>query len=312
MTDRGALVLMRSVVPSWPERLPRLERATVPAPPEHRVVLSYTLTLVSVCVAAIIVHLTLVSQLQHFTAQNRLYDQLRLTLAEGSVPIGQLGVDGALVTPGTPVAMLSIPDLGVEEVVVEGTTSSETSQGVGHRRDTPLPGQPGVAVLMGRAAAYGGVFGDLEELTGGQELSVTTGQGVSTYRVIGPRTSTTTLPVLAPDAGRLTLITASGGMFRPTGVLRIDAELVSQSFPRPPVAIGAGMIPDAEQALAGDRSHAFVLSWLLELLLLLGVAAVWSWKRWRHAATWLVFVPVLGAAALATAGNVCLMLPNLI
>lgn len=299
--------------PAWPARLPRLERVVQEEPPDpQRLMLSYTLTVLGVVLLAVLLNVGIVSQLQHFTAQRQLYGQLRLALAEGSAPIGQLDVNGELVRPGTPVALLEIPALGIREVVVDGTTSEQTKLGVGHRRDTPLPGQPGVSVLMGRASAYGGVFGQLSTLAPGAELTVTTGQGVSTYRVIGVRTAGTRLPVLTADQGRLTLITATGRPFQPDGALRVDADLVSASYPRPPIAFAAGIIDDSEETLAGYRGRLFSLSWLLELLVAVSVGAVWSWKRWSHPATWIVAVPVLGAVGLACADRISDLLPNLL
>ncbi|WGL52764.1 sortase [Nocardioides sp. BP30] len=304
--------LMRSVSLRWPDRLPRLQRERVAKPPDYRaVIVSYAMTMVSICLLVLLVNLTLIAPIQHFTAQHRLYGELRRELAEGSVPIGQTDVSGHLIRPGSPVALLSIPALGIREVVVEGTSSGETMKGVGHRRDTPLPGQPGVSVLMGRAAAYGGVFKHLHDLAPGSRFTVQTGQGIAEYRVLGARSASTRLPVLASGQGRLTLMTASGGAFRPNGVLRVDAELVSKAFPRPAAVLAPGAIRPAEQALRGDTSPAFALSWLVELLVLLAVAATWAWKRWLRAATWIVFGPVLAVVALLVAGDVCTFLPNL-
>lgn len=312
MTVRPVQLLQRSSLPAFPAGLPRIQRQVVARPPEHKLLFSYVLSMVAACLLVFLVNVTIVSQLQHWTAQHRLYGEFRLSLAEGSIPIGQTDVFGALVSPGTAVAQLKIPSLGVDEIVVDGTASSQTMTGVGHRRDTPLPGQAGVSVLMGRAAAYGGTFGDIGSLAPGAELTVLTGQGQSTYRVLGVRTDTTILPVLSADQGRLTLVTASGPAYRPDGVTRVDAELVGTTYPRPPVAIGPGAIPASEEVLAGDSSRSFALSWLVLLLACLVMASIWSWKRWRKPATWLVFAPVLGAVALAVAASVTTLLPNLL
>ncbi len=285
--------------PAWPAGLPKLRIVEESQVPDWRT------TVISSA-------LMLVSQLQHWSSQHRLYGQLRLSMAEGSVPIGQIGVNGKLVTPGTPIALLTIPRLGVREVVVEGTTSELTKRGVGHRRDTPFPGQAGASVLMGRASAYGGVFAHLGRLQKGDTFSIRTGQGLVTYEVDGPRVGTVTLPALDAQHGRITLITATGGPFQPHHVLRVDAEQVTPALPRPTVAIAPGVIAPNEQAMSGDRDRAFSLSWLAELLVLAAVAAVWAWKRWNRLATWLVFVPLLSAVALACADRVTDLLPNLI
>jgi hypothetical protein len=165
---------------------------------------------------------------------------------------------------------------------------------------------------MGRAAAYGGVFKHLDQLREGQEFTVTTGQGKSTYRVLGARTGTTQLPVLTTGQGRITLITATGRPFQPDGVLRVDADLVTRSYPRPPIAFAPGIIDDSEEALAGDQGRLFSLSWLLELLVVASVGGVWTWKRWSHPGTWIVAVPVLTAVGLACADRIADLLPNLL
>lgn len=297
--------------PAWPAGLPKVRLVPETRRPDWpTVVVSSALMLLSTLLLGLLVNLMLVSQVQHWTAQHRLYGQLRLSLAEGSVPVGQLGVDGKLVAPGTPIALLTIPRLGVHEVVVEGTTSAQTKQGVGHRRDTPFPGQAGVSVLMGRASAYGGVFGQLGRLTAGDTFSVRTGQGLSTYRVDGPRNGTVQRPVLDGQHARVTLITAVGGPFQPRRVLRVDAEQTSKVLPRPPAPIT--QVSASEQAMAGDPDRTFSLSWLGELLVLTAVAGVWSWQRWSHAGTWIVFAPLLIAVGLACADRVTDLLPNLL
>ena len=181
--------------------------------PSVLVDVSYVLTVLAIVLFTLLLNLTVVSQIQHFSAQHRLYHQLRQSLAEGSTPIGQLNSKGRPVKPGTPIALLKIPELGVSEVVVEGTASRQTKLGVGHRPDTPYPGQGAIpSVLMGRAAAYGGVFRHLDRLNAGQEFTVRTGQGLFTYRVIGPRTGGK-VPALTATTGRLTLMTAKGAPF---------------------------------------------------------------------------------------------------
>ncbi|MFD1273890.1 sortase domain-bontaining protein [Streptomyces kaempferi] len=70
--------------------------------------------------------------------------------------MAQTDQQGDLLAPGTPVALIDIPAAHLHQVVLEGTDSGVLTDGPGHRRDTPLPGQSGTSVLMGRAAAYGG------------------------------------------------------------------------------------------------------------------------------------------------------------
>ncbi len=297
--------------PTLPARLPKIQR--VPRQKQLNptlVVVSWILTMISLMLIVMLVNLTVVSQIQHFASQHRLYAQLREDLAATSTPIGHKDVNGNVVALGTPMALLTIPEIGVKEVVVEGTASRETKMGVGHSPETPLPGQPGTSILLGRAAGYGGVFGDLDKLRPGDRFTVVTGQGKSTYQVIGQRAKGEKLPVLGATDGRLTLVTATGSAFLPDGVLKVDAALVSKAYIAPADTV-AGPLPDAQKPLAGDPSRLNQLAWLLELMILLTIGAVWAWKRWSHPAMWIVFAPLLTATGLAVADRICDLLPNL-
>jgi LPXTG-site transpeptidase (sortase) family protein len=301
-------------VRSWVERhAPRARRVAIAAPPSPAAVfLSYVLSALSALLVLLILNVAVVGQIQHFTAQGRLYDDLRLGLAQGSLPVGQSTIDGRLVQPGTPLALVSIPELGVHEVVVEGTSSAQTKDAVGHRRDTVLPGQVGVSVLMGRAAAYGGVFGSLDELVPGERFTITTGQGEATFVVAGIRRDDAAPTPLAASRSRVVLTSAYGLPYAPAGVIRVDADLVGTAFDTPAAAVIPGSIPDSEGVFGLDTSVFFALSWLLELLVIVVVAAIWAWRRWRRPMAWLVFAPVVTAVALAVADQTCHLLPNIL
>ncbi|MFK0220004.1 sortase domain-bontaining protein [Streptomyces vinaceus] len=232
------------------------------------------------------------------------YAQLRDRLANATAPVGPTD-------PGTPVALLSIPQIGVKEVVLEGTSAETLASGPGHRRDTVLPGQPGTSILMGRQAGYGGPFGHIADLERGETLTVTTGQGEHEYRVLGVRRAGDPKPAkLAAGAGRLTLMTASGTPYMPGGVLQVDAELVS-----PPQQSGGrmpGRLPAAEAPMAGQASAWLPLVLWGQALLLAAAALAWARVRWGRGHTWLVGVPVLAALGLAAADQAALLLPNLL
>lgn len=298
--------------PEKRRRPSRSRKALAPAKP-LAVVLSMVLTTVAAVITLQLANIIFISPLQHATAQSRLYEDLRLSLSEGSAPLGQTDYEGKLVAPGTPVALLSMPDLNIRDVIVEGTAAPQTMDGIGHRRDTPLPGQPGTSVVMGRSGAFGGVFRDLARAQSGAEFTVTTGQGTATYEVIGQRRAGDTAP--PPPSGRegrLTLITADGPPFMPSDVLRVDAKLTSKAFDKPAPVILPGSLPEAEQAMGQDTTDLFMLVLFLQLLILVSIAAVWSWIRWGKAETWLVFAPMLGASALLTGTQINHLLPNLL
>lgn len=258
-------------------------------------------------------NLTIVGHLQHARDQQTAYDEFRRQLAVGVAPVGQQTYDGKMLEPGAPVALLRIPALGLKEVVGEGTTSGVLMSGPGHRRDTPLPGQAGTSVLMGRQWGYGSPFNDLHQLPLGTEIRLTTGQGTATYKVSSIRRKGDPLPpTLKEGEGRLTLITADGAPYTPSGTLRVDATLTSDVQPAPPRPLALGWIDESEQALGTENAAWLpVFLWSQALLgaALLTMAAYRVWGRWQ---TWVVGVPVLAALGLAVSGAATRLLPNLL
>jgi LPXTG-site transpeptidase (sortase) family protein len=256
--------------------------------------------------------LLFVSGLQERAAQHTAYDSLRAQLALGTAPVAQTDQQGDLLAPGTPVAIVDIPALHVHQVVLEGTDSGVMTDGPGHRRDTPMPGQAGTSVLMGRAAAYGGPFEHLDELAAGDTFSVTTGQGKAKYQVFGVRRAGDPAPApLDAGKGRMVLLTATGPDFMPGGVLRVDAELVSAPAQTPAAVIRSGTLPESEQPLARPGGVPWPLVMWLQALIAVAVAAVWAWHRWGRHQTWIVFAPVVAVLGLQVATRVTELLPNL-
>jgi sortase A len=110
---------------------------------------------------------------------------------------------------GQPVARIVIPAADVDWVVIEGVELEHLRAGPGHMPWTPLPGQPGNAVISGHRTTYGAPFNKLGNLQPGDLILVETLIGSHLYEVIG---STTVPPdgvwVTAPrEGGWLTLTT---------------------------------------------------------------------------------------------------------
>jgi sortase A len=84
---------------------------------------------------------------------------------------------------GEPFARLMIDRIAVDAVVFEGGDRTTLKSGPGHMPGTPLPGQPGNAVISGHRTTYGRPFFDLDQLVPGDEIEVETALGVSTYAV---------------------------------------------------------------------------------------------------------------------------------
>jgi sortase (surface protein transpeptidase) len=232
------------------------------------------------------------SKLHYDRAQHAAYDALRVELAAGTAPVGPTQVvnpnennsPSELVPLGTPVAVLSIPKMGLRAVVLQGTTGSVLENGPGHLRDTQMPGQVGISVIMGRRAAYGGPFSKLSTLNPGDSITVVTGQTVANF---------------------------DGAPFAPSGMLYVDADLTSKPQPAPPMVLSAADLSSSENAM-GTETQAWlpiVLWGQLLVLVTLGLSLTWDvWGRWQ---TWLVAVPVLGYLVLSIADEVTRLLPNL-
>jgi sortase A len=84
---------------------------------------------------------------------------------------------------GEPFARLIIDRIELDAVVFEGVDRTTLKSGPGHMPGTPLPGQPGNAVISGHRTTYGRPFYELDLLVVGDEIEVETAVGISTYAV---------------------------------------------------------------------------------------------------------------------------------
>jgi sortase A len=210
--------------------------------------------------------------------------------------------------------VLEAPAIGLRQVVVEGTGSDVMRAGPGHRRNSPLPGQPGASVVYGHASAFGGPFRAIPLLQPGDTITATTGQGQFTYEVTDVRRPNDPTPAPLPaGGGRLVLVTAEGSDWR-TGwaanrIVYVDATLRgnSQLGPRGRPAY----IETAEYPLQGDPDAFIPLVLWLQGFGIVAVALVWTRRRWGAIQTWFVGAPVLLACLWGMVESLGQLLPNL-
>ncbi|MCC6604864.1 MAG: class D sortase [Anaerolineae bacterium] len=90
-----------------------------------------------------------------------------------------------LPTPGPEQArIIEIPTIGVNAPIVAGVYDWEQlKRGVGHHTGSALPGQEGNMVLAAHNDIYGEIFRDLDQLSPGDEFTVSTGARSYTYVV---------------------------------------------------------------------------------------------------------------------------------
>lgn len=266
-----------------------------------RVQLSSVLLVLSLTAAWVLLHLLVLSSLEQGRAQSHLYDDLRSQLAEGVAPTG------AGAQAGAPLALLSLPALGLSDmVVVEGARSAQLQSGPGHVPGSVLPGQSGTSVVAGKALTYGAPFAEIGRLRPGHLVEVVTQQGEFTYTVRAVRREGDPLPTaLTTGRGRLTLVSADRGDATGLGALTaesqvfVDAELATGAAPAGQVSAAD---PAARWMSAGfDTATVAQVVLTVQLLLLVITATAWSWTRWSHAATVLLATPcVLASLWLAT------------
>lgn len=195
---------------------------------------------------------------------------------------------------GEPVALLEIPALDVEEVVVQGTGSAELRGAPGHFRNTAMPGEAGNAAIAGRRTTFGAPFSGLDRLERGDRIVVTTSEGTSRFRVTGSRTigSGDPDPTRPTREARLTLVT-SAPEYLATERLVVVADLVGLPV-EPRFDIPTAVVDETESGL-GSGGQGALAPMLLWGALLVGayLGARWSYRRWLRWPTYLISTPVL-------------------
>jgi sortase A len=274
VSDDGPRVELAAAAPA--KKSSRISASTI----ARRGVQLFLLTFLAFLVFAFVLS-GLVQGRSQLGLQERFHTELESNLA----PIG-----GAI-PKGAPVAVLQSDAIGLDQVVVEGSRSSQLRSGPGHVVGTPLPGQPGNVVIAGRRTMYRGPFHRIESLERGNRIRVTTGQGVAHYVVTDVRS-------LAPGDGsfvqnqndnRLTLFT-SASPWRADGRLVVTAKLDGEPF----AATELQRRLDADGlGLTGERDTATNLLVWLELLAGAALLTAYLASRWSRSRTWLVCAPVL-------------------
>jgi sortase A len=87
---------------------------------------------------------------------------------------------------GQGLTTLRIPKIGVEVLVVEGTTPAALRAGAGHYKETPLPGEAGNVGIAGHRTTYGRPLNRMDELGPGDIVELETPLAIHTYRAVEP------------------------------------------------------------------------------------------------------------------------------
>ena len=198
---------------------------------------------------------------------------------------------------GQPVGLLQIPRIGVDKVIVEGTNTTDLRQGPGHYQGTPLPGQMGNAAIAGHRTTYGAPFYNLNELSNGDPIVITTTQGVFTYTVtrnlIVPCGDSNCndpadVAVIAPSTVPELTLTTCNPRFSSSSRLVVQATLASASLAKAATTTPATTVPDdhhgspaAAADLAGGQGDWVPAVWWGGGVLVAGLV-VWLLARRRR------------------------------
>jgi sortase (surface protein transpeptidase) len=253
---------------------------------------------------------TQLSSLQEQRAQHQLYAELRGLLSASSTIAPKIG---GKIPEGFPVALVDAKQAGIHDVVVaQGTSSADLLNGPGHLADTPLPGQKGDAVIMGKSTTAGAPFAHISQLAKGDVIDIVTGEGTFKYVVVDTRNGNTKPRVLRVPA-ILTLITGnlswtSGGGPNAAELVYVDATLVGKVVGTPK---GQLHTVAATQKPGSNDPNALplVLTWMV-VLLAASLACWWLWARWGLTRTWIIGAPVVFALLWVMSGEVMRFLPN--
>ena len=244
--------------------------------------------------------------MRHTTRQEHLEEAFRTRVSRGHA-------DGPnwRPVPGQAIATVTIPAIGLYEVVVHDTTTQLLETGPGHLLGTPLPGHAGNAVILGRRITQGAPFRNLADLSPGDPITVVTPAGVFRYQVVGVSRVAPDESVLAatPEA-RLTLIT-SGSPLVPSDRLVVTASLDGTPIvgaPVPQVAL-------TTEQLGGTGDSGAIVPLIGWLVLAIVALILWIPLRRRFASRMtriLVPTPVLGVLLFFVFVNAEDLLPGVI
>lgn len=84
---------------------------------------------------------------------------------------------------GDAIARLRVPRLGLDVVVVDGTSPGDLRGGPGRHRDTFMPGEGELVYVAGHRTTYGAPFSEIDRLEPGDSITVELPYGTVDYRV---------------------------------------------------------------------------------------------------------------------------------
>ena len=262
------------------------------------------ISVVGLCFLAFIAYAFVFTGLQEARAQRHLLEEYTTNPSVRADLLTKIGGP-----EGSPAAILEIPSIGLNQVVVRGTSSTDLMSGPGLMPNTAFPGTKGNSVIAGRRTTAGAPFSHLPSLRPGDGIVVTTSLGKFDYKVtrVGIAAPGATDPISPTGSARLTLVTSNPPLLS-TGLAYVQANLVTP----PATAPIPKKAPTQTQAgLSGDPG-AIIPSILWGVLLVAAIYATIAGYRRRVNQEWVIYIistPIVLAIALVWFGTIFRLLP---
>jgi LPXTG-site transpeptidase (sortase) family protein len=210
---------------------------------------------------------------------------------------------------GQPVAIMTIPSIGLHQAVVLGTSPADLQKGPGLVSSnglSGLPGEEGTAIVAGKRVSFGGPFAKLGNLVIGDQIKVVDGGGSFEFTVTGITTVTNgTVTVPEPGTSWLVLVT-SNSVWLPSGRLVVTARIDGIPVTRAASPTTSHSLPD----LGGDPSAGILAAlWALGFLGVL-LTMAFAIRRRQVWVTWLLAAPLLLACGLFACESLARCLPS--
>jgi sortase A len=196
----------------------------------------------------------------------------------------------------TPVAVIAIPKINLNQVVIQGTNEGDLELGPGHYASTPLPGEAGNVGIAGHRTTWGRPFYSLDQLVAGDPIYLATSRGTFVYRVTSSQiVDPSDVGVLNPTTDATLTLTTCNPRYSAAQRLVVHATLAStlthlELAPATPAGSGKGSSAVLKPAPVHAGTSLFVaLLWGL-LTAALCVAIWWLGSRRLSKHRWVPYV----------------------
>jgi sortase A len=210
---------------------------------------------------------------------------------------------------GDPVAILQVPRLRLQQVIIEGADPARTQAGPGHVPGTAGPGQPGNAAVAARRFGFGAPFRRLDSLRAGDSIIISTTQGQSVYSVFSVTRHQNLAradPYTSSTDDRLTLVSSASSVpWEGSQGIVVVARMSGLPYPATPQG-GRSHLQDGRH---GDPTALALVILYAALFAGTAISAVLLYRRWLSLSTYLITAPILIALIVLAAEAAIRLLP---